>query len=183
MKRIVLLMLFMFCSFSVVNSEWVNGYLRKDGTYVQGYYRTERDVYKWNNKSWDGDTTDIYNDKTYYKQHGYDPEPLDNDHVNTFQVSRDCLVCSGAGSVYCSLCSGYGAFVCYSCKGDGYKYSKCFGCGGTGATTTGNCLICSGGGYTAAKCYACLGTGQTKCLSCKGTGQRICYSCKGTGKQ
>lgn len=33
---------------------YVNGYLRKDGTYVQGHWRSSPDGQKWNNYSSDG---------------------------------------------------------------------------------------------------------------------------------
>ena len=32
-------------------SEWVNGYLKRDGNYVQGYYRSKADGYQFNNYS------------------------------------------------------------------------------------------------------------------------------------
>ena len=30
--------------------QWVNGYTKKDGTYVQGYYRSSPDSYRYNNR-------------------------------------------------------------------------------------------------------------------------------------
>ena len=64
-----------------LSAEWVNGYLKRDGTYVSGYYRTDRNLYKYDNKSYDGDAGDIYNDRSYQKKYGYDPEPFDNDRT------------------------------------------------------------------------------------------------------
>ncbi len=69
---------------SVTNAGWVNGYFRSNGTYVNGYYRTDPDMYKWNNYSFDGDWADSYNDTTYYRNYGYDPEPYDNDYVSDY---------------------------------------------------------------------------------------------------
>ena len=34
----------------VLADKWVNGYMKKDGTYVQGYYRSSPDSYRWNNR-------------------------------------------------------------------------------------------------------------------------------------
>ena len=65
-----------------VSAGWVNGYFKSNGTYVQGYYRTEPDYYKWNNYSFDNDWNDAYNDKSWYRDYGYDPEPYDNDYPN-----------------------------------------------------------------------------------------------------
>jgi hypothetical protein len=54
MKRLV----FIGCSLSMVfgfNSaladKWLNGYMKKDGTYVQGHYRASSDSYRYNNPS------------------------------------------------------------------------------------------------------------------------------------
>lgn len=61
---------------------WVSGYFRDNGTYVSGYYRTEPNYYKYDNLSWDGDWSDAYNDKSWYRDYGYDPEPWDNEEPN-----------------------------------------------------------------------------------------------------
>jgi len=63
-------------------STYVSGYYKSNGTYVNGYYRTEPNYYKWDNYSWDGDWSDSYNDKSYYRDYGYDPEPFDNEIPN-----------------------------------------------------------------------------------------------------
>ena len=36
---------------SAFADKWVNGYTKKDGTYVQGYYRSSPDAYRYNNRS------------------------------------------------------------------------------------------------------------------------------------
>ena len=35
---------------SAFAGKWVNGYTKKDGTYVQGYYRSSPDSYRYNNR-------------------------------------------------------------------------------------------------------------------------------------
>lgn len=67
---------------ATADAGWVDGYWRSNGTYVNGYYRTDPDLYKWNNYSFDNDWSDIYNDRSYYRSYGYDPEPWDNDFPN-----------------------------------------------------------------------------------------------------
>lgn len=42
------LVLFLGCACADV---WIEGYFRKDGTYVQGHWRSEADGIKWNNRS------------------------------------------------------------------------------------------------------------------------------------
>ncbi len=91
MKKIFLALIF-FVAFNVIfslspniiNAGWVDGYWRSNGTYVSGYYRTEPDAYKWNNYSFDNDWSDSYNDNTWYRNYGYDPEPFDNDYVSSY---------------------------------------------------------------------------------------------------
>jgi len=65
-----------------VDAGWVSGYYRSNGTWVNGYYRTEPNYYKWDNLSWDGDWSDAYNDKSWYRDFGYDPEPWDDEIPN-----------------------------------------------------------------------------------------------------
>lgn len=64
------------------NAGYVNGYYRSNGAYVQGYWRTEPNYYKWDNYSFNGDWSDSYNDKSWYRDYGYDPEPWDNEYPN-----------------------------------------------------------------------------------------------------
>jgi hypothetical protein len=54
MKRLLfigcsLLMIFDFNS--ALADKWVNGYTKKDGSFVQGHYRTSSDSYRYNNPS------------------------------------------------------------------------------------------------------------------------------------
>ena len=45
----VLFLTFSFSSAAVAN-DFVNGYTRKDGTYVEGYYRSAPDEFRYNNR-------------------------------------------------------------------------------------------------------------------------------------
>lgn len=74
MKKIIL-GLFLFLSFGVFSftqaATWVNGYTKSNGTYVQGYYRSEPNGLKYDNYSWSsGD--DLYNDSYYSSGRSYD---------------------------------------------------------------------------------------------------------------
>jgi hypothetical protein len=89
MKIIIALITFLYISVSTqvfAYTYWVDGYYRSNGTYVNGYYRTSPDMYKWNNISFDNNWNDAYNDNTYYRTYGYDPEPLDTDYISDYST-------------------------------------------------------------------------------------------------
>lgn len=52
MKMLLFGLAVVFLFVSLASAEWVNGYFKKDGTRVNGYYRTERDSYEYNNRSY-----------------------------------------------------------------------------------------------------------------------------------
>lgn len=54
MKKLVLFCIASILLVGISNAaEWVNGYFRRDGTYVPGHWRSERDANFWNNwSSW-----------------------------------------------------------------------------------------------------------------------------------
>lgn len=68
MKKIMLLCSIscLFASMAIAD-QWVNGYTRSDGTYVQGHYRTSPDSIKSNNYSYDGNTNPYNGKKGYNK--------------------------------------------------------------------------------------------------------------------
>lgn len=72
---------------TAVSAGWTSGYFKQNGTYVPGYWKTEPNYYKWDNYSFDNDWSDSYNDNSWYRSYGYDPEPLDDDYVSSY--SRD----------------------------------------------------------------------------------------------
>lgn len=51
MRAILFAVVAAFALSSANAGDWVNGYTRKDGTYVQGHYRASPDEYRWNNPS------------------------------------------------------------------------------------------------------------------------------------
>ena len=58
--------LFSFSTFGVAFSdEWVNGYTRRDGTYVEGHYRSNRDGNPYNNYSTKGNVNPYTGEKGY----------------------------------------------------------------------------------------------------------------------
>lgn len=57
--------------------EYVNGYYRQDGTYVEGHYRTHRHQQRWDNYSSEGNTNPWTGEKGY-EQHEYSEQPAFN---------------------------------------------------------------------------------------------------------
>lgn len=54
MKKLFMIMVALFLVASAVWAEWVNGYMRRDGTYVSGYNRSDADNTVTNNYSYKG---------------------------------------------------------------------------------------------------------------------------------
>lgn len=51
MKKCLITALFLF-SFAFANAQqWVNGYYKRDGTYVQGHYRSQANSFRYDNYS------------------------------------------------------------------------------------------------------------------------------------
>lgn len=63
MKKIILAVSVLLLLATSVSAEWVNGYYRKDGTYVQGYQRSERNSTKTDNY---GPSTNYYDKSNPY---------------------------------------------------------------------------------------------------------------------
>ncbi|GEM_PF-806539 len=73
MKRAVFLSIAVMAVLTAaLADQWADGYLRKDGTYVQGYWRSEPDDKYWNNWSTSGNTN------PYTSEKGYDLPKLDD---------------------------------------------------------------------------------------------------------
>lgn len=65
-----------FLSTQVLADQYVNGYLRKDGTYVDGHFKSEPNQYKYDNYSTKG------NSNPYTGQQGtIDPYKIDGSNV------------------------------------------------------------------------------------------------------
>lgn len=56
MKRLIIASVFIAITTPALADEYVNGYMRKDGTYVQPYHRTSPDSNPYNNYSTQGNT-------------------------------------------------------------------------------------------------------------------------------
>lgn len=53
-KKLITISLLSFAiqGISFAGDVWVDGYTKKNGTYVPGHYRSEPNAYKWDNKSY-----------------------------------------------------------------------------------------------------------------------------------
>ena len=66
MKKLILIsssIVIAICSSTASADKWVNGYTKKDGTYVQGHSKSSPDSYRYNNKgsqSYGGSQRDEY---------------------------------------------------------------------------------------------------------------------------
>lgn len=66
MRRFILIggsLLIVICAAPANADKWVNGYTKKDGTYVQGHMKSSPDSYRYNNKgaqSFGGSQRDEY---------------------------------------------------------------------------------------------------------------------------
>lgn len=76
MKAFLVLFTFLF-SATALADEYVNGYTRSDGRYVQGHYKTEANDRRWDNYSSQGNTNP-YTGERGYKPHEYSNPPAYN---------------------------------------------------------------------------------------------------------
>ena len=53
-KRILVALICSLISSLVIADTWVNGYIKRDGTYVQGHYRQDPNSTNWDNYSTQG---------------------------------------------------------------------------------------------------------------------------------
>lgn len=82
MKVSIFVVALIFCN--LANAEWVNGYIKRDGTYVQGYHRSDSDGSIYNNYSTKG------NVNPYTGQQGYnDPYKIQKNNVNLYGTYDD----------------------------------------------------------------------------------------------
>lgn len=77
MKRLALLAILAAFSTTVTADQYVNGYTRSDGTYVQGYYRSSPNSVKYDNYSSQGNSNPYTGNKGY-GQHEYSTSPQYN---------------------------------------------------------------------------------------------------------
>lgn len=51
MKSIFLIALMALSAPALAGQQWIDGYMRSDGTYVQGHWRSTPDQYRYNNRN------------------------------------------------------------------------------------------------------------------------------------
>src|SRR3990167_8522569 len=85
MKKLISIVVLLLGIATIASAEYVRGHMRKDGSYVNGYYRTERDNNPYNNQSMPGNFN--YNtgrvtqgDRSEYLNNHYAPK------VETFEI-------------------------------------------------------------------------------------------------
>lgn len=83
MKKIIALLI-LAAALPVVADEYVSGYTKSDGTYVEGYYRSNSDGQSWNNYSTQGNTNP-YNGKEGTKANDYWKPPTDPYKQKTYK--------------------------------------------------------------------------------------------------
>ena len=72
---VIISLLFLFTTVFAADT-WVNGYYRKDGTYVPGYHRSAPDSNPWNNYSTKGNTNPYTGKPGYVNPYNsYSPNP------------------------------------------------------------------------------------------------------------
>ncbi len=64
-KRIAALVMLAGLASSATADDYVNGYTRSDGTYVQGYYRSSPNSYRYDNYSSSGNTNPYTGSRGY----------------------------------------------------------------------------------------------------------------------
>lgn len=77
MKKLLLLAALAALSASAFADKYVHGYIRSDGTYVQGYYRTEANNNRYDNYSSQGNTNP-YTGQRGYERNEYSNPPAYN---------------------------------------------------------------------------------------------------------
>lgn len=88
-KLTILAMLFLFVGILIAEDVWVNGYIKKDGTYVSGYYRSKPT--KSTTTTFDNSTYKSTTVKSYIKKDGtyvdsYKRSKKDNTTLNNWST-------------------------------------------------------------------------------------------------
>ena len=78
MKKLFLIVFLLFATSAFAGDVWVDGYFRKDGTYVPGHYRTRPNKNIWDNYSTKGNINPYTGKKGYVDPYKnlYKPEPI-----------------------------------------------------------------------------------------------------------
>ena len=96
MKKVLMLSLLMLPALSQADN-WVNGYQKKDGTYVQGHMKSDSDGYRFNNYSSQGNSNP-YTGERGYQRNEYSNPPAYNTGSGSRGRSRSNSQCYG---IYC----------------------------------------------------------------------------------
>lgn len=67
---------------TAVADEYVNGYMKQDGTYVQGYHRTEQNNQRWDNYSSSGNTNPYTGQRGYERDEQSSPPQYNQQNDN-----------------------------------------------------------------------------------------------------
>ena len=82
MRKAILALSILLASTAASADQYVNGYMRSDGTYVQGYYRSDANSTKLDNYSTKGNTNPYTGEpgyKTYDDYNNYGRSSYNND--------------------------------------------------------------------------------------------------------
>ena len=74
-RELLISLLFLVAVSSVSADTWVNGYVRRDGTYVQGHYRQDPNSTNWDNYSTQGNVNP-YSGESGTRARDYSSEAL-----------------------------------------------------------------------------------------------------------
>lgn len=90
--RLIIALLAITFSCSVFADKYVNGYVRKDGTYVQPHYRTDANNSKFDNYSTQGNVNpytgqDGHVDPYKYEPKSYNYTPPSNGYQNPYNTN------------------------------------------------------------------------------------------------
>lgn len=83
MKKLILLLVILLIGFSSVTfagDVWVNGYFRRDGTYVQGHWRSAPNQYRWDNYGRNSGSNSYYSPYNNPYTRDYDGDGIYNQY-------------------------------------------------------------------------------------------------------
>jgi hypothetical protein len=73
MKKVLLIIGLVLISQTAQAADYVNGYVKKNGTYVAPHFKTSADSYKFNNYSTQGNVNPYTGSKGYVNPYAYKP--------------------------------------------------------------------------------------------------------------
>lgn len=86
MKKAIILVAALLAFASIASAdEYVNGYFRKDGTYVQPHYKSSPNSSKWDNYSSQGNTNPYTGEKGSQRNEYSSPPAYNNPYGTTYK--------------------------------------------------------------------------------------------------